>query len=99
MTTQETSDADPDRLLRSLSTRSRRHLLSLGHATDQEVRDHVDQCGALSLLRSRNMYRKSYLEICEAFGFDPKAEAPSPDALTGSGAKNPKETEDPNPGF
>lgn len=75
MTTQQTSDADPDRLLRSLSTRSRRHLLSLGHATDQEVRDHVDQCGALSLLRSRNMYRKSYLEICDAFGFDPKGGA------------------------
>lgn len=84
MATQQTPNADPDRLLRSLSTRSRRHLLSLGHATDQEVRDHVDRLGALSLLRSRNMYRKSYLEICDLFGFDPKGDTPERTGTSGA---------------
>lgn len=87
MTTKQTSDAEPDRILRSLSIRSRRHLLSLGYPTDQEVRDHVNQHGTLSLLRSRNMYRKSYLEICDAFGFDPKSD--TPERLGTSGIDDP----------
>lgn len=99
MTTQPTSDADPERLLRSLSTRSRRHLLSLGHSTDQGVRDHVEKVGALSLLRNRNMYRKSYLEICDAFGFDPKSDAPGSTASRETETPLSEPSSDPEPGL
>jgi hypothetical protein len=63
------------------------------------VRDHVDDLGALSLLRSRNMFRKSYLEICEAFGFDPKGDVP--DRAETTGGDDPHTDPGPNlePGF
>lgn len=70
--------ARPDHLLRSLSPQARNQLLASGFETDQDVRDHVANHGSLSLLRTRNIYRKSYLEICESFRFDAKEEGPDP---------------------
>lgn len=99
MDTARQTHEDPKQLLRSLSTRSRRHLRSLGHETDQEVRDHVDDLGALSLLRSRNMFRKSYLEICEAFGFDPKGDVPDRTGPTGDDGPQVDPGPDLEPGF
>jgi hypothetical protein len=88
-----------DRLLSSLSVRARKHLLALGQKTDQEVRDHVAEQGALSLLRSPNMYRKSYLEICDTFGFDPKSDAPEPPASRETEKPLSEPSSDPEPGF
>lgn len=39
--------------------------------TDERVRDWVRENGARALLVVPNMGRKTYLEICDAFGFDP----------------------------
>lgn len=92
-------DESPDRLLIALSPRSRKQLTSLGFTTDQAVRDRVEEHGALSLLRSRNMYRRSYLEICETFGFDPKGEAPETVVPTREDLQHGEADSDPGPGF
>jgi hypothetical protein len=43
--------------------------------TDEAVRGWVQENGARTLLELPNMGRKTYTEICDAFGFDPKERA------------------------
>jgi hypothetical protein len=65
------------RVLNGLSVRAQNCLSSeicpvdRSRLADERVRDWVRENGARALLAVPNMGRKTYLEICDAFGFDP----------------------------
>jgi hypothetical protein len=71
VTLEQVSAGAPDQLIRSLSVRAANCLFNENLNTDQAVRDRVLSQGAMSLLMAPNMGRKSYQEVCDAFGFDP----------------------------
>jgi hypothetical protein len=45
------------------------------------------------------MYRKSYLEICDAFGFDPKSDTPERTGASGNDEPHVDPDGDLEPGF
>lgn len=67
------------RVLLGLSVRAQNCLRNDSLVTDEAVRDWVGRQGPRALLRFPNMGRKTYLEICDAFGFDTEGpELPAP---------------------
>lgn len=76
------------RVLNGLSVRAQNCLsneicpVDRSRLTDERVRGWVRENGARALLSVPNMGRKTYLEICDAFGFDPTDPAcPKPPVL------------------